>query len=222
MTSSVVFLGPSLEQSHARRVLDTTFLPPVERGDIDALLTAGAPVAIGIIDGQFFQRLAISPKEVLRALDAGVRVFGASSMGALRATELASFGMVGIGDVYRLYAAGVVDADDEVALTYNSETLEPLSVPLVNMRLALRAAVARGLTTAEFAEDFIAAARVLYFPDRTYRRVFESLGSKPAEPLTRFLSRHDAKRDDAIGLLTQMRHCGEPLCRMPRGVDAAR
>ncbi len=42
-------------------------------------------------------------------------------------------------------------------------------------------------------------------PNRIYQRVFESLGSKPAEPLARFLSRHDAKRDDAIRLLTQMR-----------------
>jgi len=192
------------------RTLDATFLPPIKRGDIDALLAAGAPVAIGIIDGQFFQRLAISPKEVLRALDAGVQVFGASSMGALRAAELASFGMVGVGDVYRLYAEGDIDADDEVALTYNGETLEPLSVPLVNMRLALRAAMASGLTTAEFAEAFIAAATALYYPDRSYRRVFESLGSTPAEPLTRFLARHDAKRDDAIGLLTQMRRYLSP------------
>jgi hypothetical protein len=211
VTSLVVFLGPSLDRDRAERTLDATFLPPVKRGDIDALLAATSPApppaAIGIIDGQFFQRLAISPKEVLRALDAGVRVFGAASMGALRAAELAPFGMVGVGDVYRLYADGVIDADDEVALTYNSETLEPLSVPLVNMRLALRAAIARGLTTAGFAEAFIAAAQALYYPDRSYRRVFESLGQTPAEPLTRFLSGHDAKRDDAIGLLTKLRDC---------------
>jgi hypothetical protein len=219
VTSLVVFLGPSLDRDRAERTLGATFLPPIKRGDIDALLTAPGPVpaAIGIIDGQFFQRLAISPKEVLRALDAGVRVFGASSMGALRAAELASFGMVGVGDVYRLYAQGVIDADDEVALTYNSETLEPLSAPLVNMRLALRAAVARGLTTAEFADAFIATAQALYYPDRSYRRVFQSLGSTPAEPLTRFLSSQDAKRDDAIELLTQLRHYLSPAAEAGAG-----
>ncbi len=48
-------------------------------------------------------------------------------------------------------------------MVYNGETLEPLSVPLANMRVALHAAMTRGLTTAEFAEDFIAAARALYY-----------------------------------------------------------
>lgn len=207
MTSSVVFLGPSLDRVHAERVLGATFLPPVTRGDIDALLATGVPDAIGIIDGQFFQSFSISPKEVLRAIDAGCRVFGASSMGALRAVELAPYGMVGVGDIYRLYADGIVDADDEVAMVYDTETLRPLSVPLVNMRLALDAAVAGELTTAIFAEQFLRVAAALYYPDRTYPRVFSSLGgqSAGADSLQRFLEGHNAKRDDALALLAQMR-----------------
>jgi len=36
----------------------------------------------------------------------GVHVFGASSMGALRAAELAAFGMVGFGRIYDLFRTG--------------------------------------------------------------------------------------------------------------------
>jgi TfuA protein len=205
VTPLAVFLGPSLERSIATSMLDATFLPPIQRGSIDNVVAELAPTAIGIIDGQFFQGLSISPKEILRALDAGIRVFGASSMGALRAVELAPFGMTGVGEIYRLYAEGILDSDDEVAMVYNGDTLAPLSVPLVNMRLALRAAVGQGLATADFAELVIDAASALYYPDRTYNHVFAALNVRPAEPLAQFLSCHDAKRDDAIQMLVEMR-----------------
>jgi len=206
VTSSVVFLGPSLDHASAQPLVNARFLPPVARGDIDRLLTTEVPDAIGIVDGQFFQSLSISPKEVLRALDAGSRVFGASSMGALRAVELAPYGMVGVGEIYRLYASGTVDADDEVAMVYDTETLRPLSVPLVNMRLALDAAVAQELTTPAFAARFLEVAQSLHYPDRTYPGVFTLLSDEPAPAgaLEDFLQRHNAKRDDAVEMLTEM------------------
>src|SRR5262249_36107575 len=98
----VVFLGPSLPASEALAILDADYRPPVRRGDIDALL-AELPAAIGIIDGEFFQSLAISPKEVLRAIERGVPTFGASSIGALRAVELEPHGMIGVGEVFERY-----------------------------------------------------------------------------------------------------------------------
>ena len=45
-------------------------------------------------------------KEILFALSEGIDVYGAASMGALRAAELDAFGMRGIGDVYSAYAEG--------------------------------------------------------------------------------------------------------------------
>jgi hypothetical protein len=215
VTSSVVFLGPSLERSRAEERLQTTYLPPIARGDVDRVLAQGVPDAIGIIDGRFFQSLAISPKEVLRAIEAGCRVFGASSMGALRAVELAPYGMVGVGRIHRLYADGIVDADDEVALVYDPGSLLPLSVPLVNMRLALDAAVRAGLASAELAERCVQVARKLYYPERTYHRVFGEIDIEPTDELTRFLTTHDAKADDAIELLAAMGGYLECLERRP-------
>ncbi len=54
-----------------------------------------------LIDGYFHQVPSVQHKEILYALHQGLAVFGCSSMGALRAAELADFGMVGIGRVFR-------------------------------------------------------------------------------------------------------------------------
>ena len=61
---------------------------------------------IGLIDGYFDGVPAVAHKEILWALDQGIRVLGAASMGALRAAELAPFGMEGVGAIWRDYADG--------------------------------------------------------------------------------------------------------------------
>ena len=106
------------------------------------------PAAVGIVDGEFYQRLAISPKEILRLLDAGIPVFGSSSMGALRAVELESCGMIGVGAIFEQFRSGALEADDEVAMTFCPETLRPTSEPLVNIRVALRTGTAKDAAAA--------------------------------------------------------------------------
>jgi hypothetical protein len=208
---SVVFLGPSLDHAAAARVLDARYLPPVARGDIDALLADGAPEAIGIVDGRFFQSLAISPKEVLRAVDAGCRVYGASSMGALRAAELAPYGMIGVGSIFEMYRDEVVDADDEVAMIYDPASLCAMSDPLVNMRVSFAAASRDGVISQSEAELCVAAARRLYYPDRTYRAVLEAVAGRLQRATRTALEAYvtalapDAKREDALRLLAVMR-----------------
>lgn len=84
--------------------LQATYLPPVSQGDIAGLLRR-RPRVIGIIDGYFERVPAVWHKEILLALSAGVHVVGGASMGALRAAELHSFGMVGVGEVFAWYRA---------------------------------------------------------------------------------------------------------------------
>jgi len=69
----------------------------------------------------------VAHKEILDVLKKGVTVVGGSSMGALRAAELDAFGMVGAGRIYECYRSGRIEADDEVAVTYNPVTGEQLS-----------------------------------------------------------------------------------------------
>jgi hypothetical protein len=210
MHSSVVFLGPSLKLEEARLILDAQFLPPIQRGDIEQLLRGDVPAAVGIIDGRFLQSFSISPKEILKGMEAGVKMYGSSSMGALRAVELARYGMIGIGQVYRLFASGDLDADDEVAMVFDQVDYAPLSDPLVNMRIALEAARASAVISEETKRLFIEEACKIYFPERTYDRVLTEIGERIPEvekaALRRFLpSAPDAKREDAIQLLQEMK-----------------
>ena len=58
------------------------------------------PAVIGIIDGYFEIVPTVWHKEILWAMAQGIHVFGAASIGALRAAELDAFGMRGIGRIY--------------------------------------------------------------------------------------------------------------------------
>lgn len=206
----VIFTGPSLHPCLAASLLDATYLPPAKRGDLPPLI-ASKPRIVAIIDGEFYQSLAVTPKEVLALLEAGIAVYGAASMGALRAVELERDGMIGVGSVFRLFRAGVLDADDEVALAYSSETYRAVSEPLVNTRYALRAAVRRGILQRAEAAAVVAAVKAVYFPERTRQLTLsisrDVAGRERSQQLREFLATGmpDVKNRDARLLLDRIR-----------------
>jgi hypothetical protein len=167
MPSCVAFLGPSLSHEQARCIVgnDCDLLPPVRRGDLPSLPSSIRVVAI--IDGVFQSESAVGHREILEQLRRGVDVIGGGSMGALRASELDSMGMTGIGEVYKLYASKRIDGDDEVALIFNPETLEALSEPLVNMRHNLEKAAARGIISNDDCDILLVKMKSIYYPKRT-------------------------------------------------------
>jgi len=196
MCETIVFLGPSLDLATARSCLEATYLPPIKRGDL-AQVPPGTGI-VGIIDGEFQQTPAVSPKEILPLLDRGVTVCGASSIGALRAAELHTEGMIGVGAIFEMYRDRIIDADDEVAVAYSPSTLRPVSEPLVNIRFALYAAVAQGVIVEGEADKIINRLKDVYFPLRSYQLV-----ARMCPALAGFFQseRYDQKRDDALLLL---------------------
>jgi hypothetical protein len=202
----IIFLGPSMTLEEARLFLDADFRPPAQRGDLPDAISESPPL-VGIVDGQFYQALPVSPGEVVAALRTGIPILGASSMGALRAAELWSYGMIGVGQIFEWYRDEVIEADDEVALTYDPETLRQLSEPLVNMRYAFRRAVEDQIIDAPTEMQLIEATRALFFPERTYPRVVKEAALSPAAQaaLLAYLAekQYDLKRDDARLLLIE-------------------
>ncbi|MFF8608907.1 TfuA-like protein [Streptomyces sp. NPDC015346] len=212
MSSAVVFIGPSISTEAAGLELDAEFAPPVQRGDIGRLLAREEPpAAIGIVDGKFLQSLCISPKEVLAAIDAGVKVFGSSSMGALRAAECAPFGMVGVGKIFEEYHSGRNDDDDDVAVVYDEKGLGALSEPMINLRFAISAGLVQEAFTQDTADRFLRIAKGLYFPQRNTRAALmllrREVSAEEHERICRFFAEDapDTKRDDALELLARMR-----------------
>ena len=206
MQRIIVFLGPSLEREAAEAILPAEYRPPAKRGDLLHAVDDGATI-IGLIDGVFHQESAVAHREILTAIKKGVRVIGSSSMGALRAAEMDTLGMTGIGEVYRMYKCGELVSDDEVALVFDPETGFSLSEPLVNIRFTLREAERQGIITARDHAALLAAAQAVFYPQRTYGRIVSAAGAvidqETRELFLAWVKLHavDQKRDDAIGAL---------------------
>src|SRR5512137_2796601 len=210
MQKIIVFLGPSLEKTAAEKILSAHYLPPAKRGDLLAAVHDGATI-IGLIDGVFHQESAVAHREILTAIQKGVRVIGSSSMGALRAAEMDTLGMTGIGEVYRMYKSGELISDDEVALVFDPGTGFALSEPLVNIRFTLREAENRGIITPLDHATLLSAAQSVFYPQRTYGRIVSAAGDAVLpETRERFLAwvklnAVDQKRKDAVAALEYIR-----------------
>jgi TfuA protein len=206
----IVFLGPSLEREAAEKILPAEYLPPAKRGDLLRAAQDGAEI-IGLVDGVFHQESAVAHREILAAIKKGVRVVGASSMGALRAAEMDTLGMTGVGEIYRMYKSGELVSDDEVALVFDPETGLPLSEPLVNIRFTLREAERQGVITPQDHAALLTAAQAVFYPKRTYGRIVSAAGAdvipQTRERFLAWVKLHavDQKRQDAVAALEYIR-----------------
>jgi len=206
MQKIIVFLGPSLDPAAAEKILTADYRPPARRGDLLAAAENSATV-IGLIDGVFHQESAVAHREILAAIKKGARVVGASSMGALRAAEMDTLGMVGIGEIYRMYKSGALESDDEVALVFDPSSGLALSEPLINIRFTLKLAVQEGIITPAEHDLLLASARSLFYPKRTYRAIVTTAGNsietKTQEDFLMWVTKNavDQKRADAVAAL---------------------
>jgi len=204
----VVYTGTSISHIDAKKILDADYRAPVKRNDITRIMR-NPPEIIGIIDGVFFDSAAVAHREILEAIKKGIIVVGGASMGALRASELDSCGMMGIGKIYEMYRSGALESDDEVAVTYDPDTMEALSIPLVNMRATFESAIEKEVITREIAGAILEVAKNLFYPDRNYRNIVEECVKKgiiktaEKEAYLVFFKNHevDLKRNDALLVL---------------------
>ncbi|MEM7222952.1 MAG: TfuA-like protein [Pseudomonadota bacterium] len=218
MSKAIVFLGPTLSLDEARGLVKAEFLPPVSQGDIVTLLEE-PPEVIGIIDGYFERIPAVWHKEILLALSLGVRVLGASSMGALRAAELHPFGMVGVGEIFARYRDGLLVDDDAVAIQHGPAEAgyQALSEALVNLQASLESARETALLSKRGYEALAAAAKKRPYWERSYETLLadgHALGV-PAGELDAFaeMPKIDQKALDARAMLRRMK---EPPGEAPK------
>jgi hypothetical protein len=210
MHKIIVFLGPSLDLTAAEKILPAEYRPPAKRGDLLAAVHDGATI-IGLVDGVFHQESAVAHREILTAIKKGVRVVGASSMGALRAAEMDTLGMVGIGKIYLMYKNGELESDDEVALVFDPSSGLALSEPLINIRFTLKRAREEGIIDAAAHDALLTSARSVFYPQRTYRTIVSQAGDTiDAKTRERFLvwvetGQCDQKREDAVAALEYIR-----------------
>lgn len=213
MSDVYVFVGPTLAVADASAELDAIYLPPAAMGDVYRLWRL-RPRAIGIIDGYFEHRPAVWHKEIMWVMERGVHVFGSAGAGALRAAELETFGMRGVGWVFQAFRDGTLDQDDEVAVRWggDGDGYRPRSEAMVNIRQTLRAARRERLISETTGELITQTAKITFYARRRWPDLLETSlleGANPAEiaALRSWLdsSRVDQMADDALAMLREMR-----------------
>ncbi|MER7674409.1 TfuA-like protein [Kitasatospora sp. NPDC096128] len=205
-----VFVGPSCPEPEIRSALPAVTLHgPVRHGDLFAEGIDRGDIVV-ILDGIYHQSLALRHKEILDAIDRGITVIGAASIGALRAVELEPHGMIGVGKVFQWYRTGVFDGDDAVSVAHgDSGSLVGLNVPLVNLYSALTAAQGEQIISPDGLRGLLALFEAVYYPLRS-REHIASIARENGEDefaawfeseLNKDPARFDQKRSDALAAM---------------------
>ncbi|CAN7665412.1 TfuA-like protein [Neorhizobium tomejilense] len=210
----VLFVGPSLPEARRFVADDITVRPPAMQGDVRRAVDEGAR-AIGLIDGAFEYVAPVWHKEILYGLSKGVAIFGAASMGALRAAECHAFGMTGIGEIFAAYASETRIDDADVALLHGPEELGyvAVTIPMVNVDATIAGCCTHGLIDVQEARRLKESARSLFFKVRSWNAIVANcpeIASARANEVLRILRHNyvDQKRADAIALIDALRRAG--------------
>lgn len=211
--SVYVFTGPTISAIEAKEELEAVYLPPAAEGDVYRV-TLKRPRAIGIIDGYFQSTPTVRHKEILWAMSQGIHVFGSASIGALRAAELASFGMEGVGTIFEFYRDGILEDDDEVAIAHGPREVDFLagSEAMVNIRQTLRKAQRLEIISTELRTTLEKIGKELFYPDRSYPTLLRNasecgVAGADLARLRQWLpqGKVNQKREDALAMLRLMR-----------------
>lgn len=174
---TIVFCGPSISWSEVQEISSEVFcMPPARCGDLLRAMRL-APRCLVLVDGCFDSTPSPWHKEILLALEAGIAVYGAASLGALRAAELDCFGMVGVGRIYKEYRLGVRSADDDVAVMHHGpeRQYQPISQPLVDIEYWLSDWQQRHLLNAETVAQLMLVAQGRHYSERHISEILQSL-----------------------------------------------
>jgi len=212
---AVIFAGPSLPPAFRPDDPALEWCPPVKQGEVYKAALA-RPAIIGIIDGYFEVTPTVWHKEILWAMAQGIHVYGSASIGALRAAELHSFGMVGIGRIFEAYRDGILEDDDEVAVLHGPEELGYPAVTdaMVNIRATLDKAVGAGALDRSLAGLLTEIGKSLFYKERSWdailRAAARDLSPMPPDHLAAWLStgQIDQKRIDTLEMIAAIRRHG--------------
>jgi hypothetical protein len=183
--SLVVFAGPTLAPSPRARAMARRYRvrPPVKRHDVTKVVEAeDEPGVMVIVDGVFHDKLAVGHAEIRDAMARGWEVWGLSSMGAIRAREMAALGMHGFGRVFERFTGEADFQDDEVALLHEATPpYRAVSEPLVHLRTAIEYLVEQGIVGEADASAVVDDLKSRWFGERTIRGTLEALARRAPE-----------------------------------------
>jgi hypothetical protein len=211
---AIIFAGPSLPPAFRPDDPALEWRPPVKQGEVYEAAALSRPAIIGIIDGYFEVTPTVWHKEILWAMAQGIHVYGAASIGALRAAELHTFGMVGIGRIFEAFRNGILTDDDEVAVLHGPEELgyPAVTEAMVNIRATLEKAVTGGILDSAFAARVTEMGKNLFYKARNWDAILRVTAARSPPPITLIdlvawlrEEQIDQKRADALGTIRAIR-----------------
>ena len=207
---AIVFAGPSLPPAVRPADPALEWRPPVKQGELYRAALRRPPI-IGVVDGYFEATPTVWHKEILWAMAEGVHVYGSASIGALRAAELHSFGMIGIGRIYEAYRDGVLEDDDEVAVLHGPEELgyPAVTEAMVDIRATLDRAEAERVLDPALGASLAEIGKGLFYKERGWPAILR-LAAAAALPIADFAAwlpggRVEQKRVDALEMIAAIR-----------------
>ena len=115
--------------------------------------------------------------------------------------------MICIGKIFELYKKGIIDSDDEVAVTFSEWNYNLQSEALIDIRYTLYNACKDGIIDKETKKILVRTAKNIYFPYRNYDELFEKISGSVDENILEDISyyvkthRRSLKEEDAIRLI---------------------
>ncbi len=209
-----LFIGPTLSgfENKMPGLLDQArWHPPVKRNDIRNLLRTHPPSVIVLVDGYFHNCLAVGHKEIREAIRGGWVIWGISSMGAIRASEMIRLGMKGYGLVYNHFLEDPDFRDDEVSMLHGKEKPYTLiSEPLIHIRYSLDHLLKTKQVTLQEKNKIVGILASNWYGDRTLFFLKELLKNETKfndeVPLDNFLAGFDqfrVKSADFVNFMTR-------------------
>jgi hypothetical protein len=211
-TKVKVYAGLSLDEHEVHSVIpNAIFAPAIKRGDTLIDIRHGTHVIV-IIDGRFQQSMAVSPTELMDALRCGVRIYGSSSMGAMRAAELEPYGMIGHGKIFEYIKDTAYFRDDYLGQVFTSGKHKSKSEPYVNFMFSLLDMLEKNEIDQQTYDVLEPMYRALHFSERDLYTLIDKIredhpnGEKMLVNIAKkAFSKHNQKREDGMGLLARVK-----------------
>lgn len=176
MKRCYLFAGPSAHNLDLAKYSWLVNLGPAKQSDVLDLLKYSKVTDIILADGLYKSIPAPWHKELILALHRGINIIGTSSIGALRASEMSQYGLVGYGKVYEYLKSSLTD-DSEVAVVHSGseDSWRPLTIAHVEVYFFAKHLVSRNLINSSLAKELVEISKHTYFEQRTLHYLLNKL-----------------------------------------------
>lgn len=171
----LVFAGPSLDPSLKHKYPNMCFRGPALQGDIAHESEYTDFDLFLIVDGYYKSVPSIWHKEILYANNNGKIIVGCSSLGALRASEMYHYGMVGCGIIYKWLCDEEIVRDPDVAVAHGPQDVnfQPYTIPIVNIKATLEKSCTS--LPVKSIDKFLELCRKIFFEQRTMKSILKTI-----------------------------------------------